>query len=220
MSWGCCSISHTWLPSVAGKQAGKPAPGTSRRRQDTRLLVAQPPPNRCALDQRCQRRPHDGGVLPDQGSHSASRFRSSHSNRRGSTCFCVRRPPMSSGVREYARPIAGARARRPRPRHARRQGGRRRTRDGGASWQDMRKGLPQENAHLGVLRQGMTIDKHDVPGVYFGTSTVRCSRAPTRARRGARSSATCRRSPPSMWWCSTEVADLRLPGPSLRSSPG
>jgi len=46
-----------------------------------------------------------------------------------------------------------------------------RTRDGGSSWQDMRKGLPQENAHLGVLRQGMTIDKHDVPGVYFGTST-------------------------------------------------
>ena len=35
----------------------------------------------------------------------------------------------------------------------------------------MRKGLPQENAHLGVLRQAMTIDKHDTPGVYFGTST-------------------------------------------------
>jgi len=46
-----------------------------------------------------------------------------------------------------------------------------RTRDGGSSWQDMRKGLPQANAHLGVLRQGMTIDRHDVPGVYFGTST-------------------------------------------------
>ncbi len=46
-----------------------------------------------------------------------------------------------------------------------------RTRDGGSSWQDLRKGLPQEGAHLGVLRQGMTIDKHDVPGVYFGTST-------------------------------------------------
>ncbi len=46
-----------------------------------------------------------------------------------------------------------------------------RTRDGGSSWQDMRKGLPQENARIGVLRQGMTIDTHDVPGVYFGTST-------------------------------------------------
>jgi photosystem II stability/assembly factor-like uncharacterized protein len=46
-----------------------------------------------------------------------------------------------------------------------------RTRDGGSSWQDMRQGLPQVDAHLGVLRQGMTIDSHDVPGVYFGTST-------------------------------------------------
>jgi photosystem II stability/assembly factor-like uncharacterized protein len=46
-----------------------------------------------------------------------------------------------------------------------------RTRDAGSSWKPMRKGLPQENAHLGVLRQGMTIDTHDTPGVYFGTST-------------------------------------------------
>jgi hypothetical protein len=46
-----------------------------------------------------------------------------------------------------------------------------RTRDAGSSWQPMRSGLPQENAYLGVLRQGMTIDKHDTPGVYFGTST-------------------------------------------------
>jgi len=46
-----------------------------------------------------------------------------------------------------------------------------RTRDGGSSWQDLRRGLPQENAYLGVLRQGMTIDRHDVPGVYVGTST-------------------------------------------------
>jgi hypothetical protein len=27
------------------------------------------------------------------------------------------------------------------------------------------------NAHLGVLRQGMSIDSHDAPGLYFGTST-------------------------------------------------
>jgi photosystem II stability/assembly factor-like uncharacterized protein len=46
-----------------------------------------------------------------------------------------------------------------------------RTRDGGSSWQDLRKGLPQQDAHLGVLRQGMAIDGHDSPGVYFGTST-------------------------------------------------
>jgi photosystem II stability/assembly factor-like uncharacterized protein len=46
-----------------------------------------------------------------------------------------------------------------------------RTRDAGSSWKPMRDGLPQVNAHLGVLRQGMTIDSHDTPGVYFGTST-------------------------------------------------
>ena len=46
-----------------------------------------------------------------------------------------------------------------------------RTRDGGSSWQDLRKGLPQENAHLGVLRQGMAVDAQDTPGLYFGTST-------------------------------------------------
>ena len=45
------------------------------------------------------------------------------------------------------------------------------TRDGGSSWRALRNGLPQENAHLGVLRQGMAIDDQDVPGVYFGTST-------------------------------------------------
>jgi photosystem II stability/assembly factor-like uncharacterized protein len=46
-----------------------------------------------------------------------------------------------------------------------------RTRDAGSSWQALRNGLPQENAHLGVLRQAMVIDSHDVPGLYFGTST-------------------------------------------------
>jgi photosystem II stability/assembly factor-like uncharacterized protein len=46
-----------------------------------------------------------------------------------------------------------------------------RTRDAGSSWQALRNGLPQEDAHLGVLRQAMVIDTHDVPGLYFGTST-------------------------------------------------
>jgi photosystem II stability/assembly factor-like uncharacterized protein len=46
-----------------------------------------------------------------------------------------------------------------------------RTRDAGSSWQPMRKGLPQQKAHIGVLRQAMVIDTHDVPGLYFGTST-------------------------------------------------
>ena len=46
-----------------------------------------------------------------------------------------------------------------------------RTRDAGSTWQRLDRGLPQENAHLGVLRQGMTGDTYDVPGYYFGTST-------------------------------------------------
>jgi len=46
-----------------------------------------------------------------------------------------------------------------------------RTRDAGASWQKLTRGLPQEHAHLGVLRAAMTIDGYDVPGLYFGTST-------------------------------------------------
>jgi photosystem II stability/assembly factor-like uncharacterized protein len=46
-----------------------------------------------------------------------------------------------------------------------------RTRDAGSSWQRLDRGLPQENAYVGVLREGMTIDDHDTPGLYFGTST-------------------------------------------------
>lgn len=46
-----------------------------------------------------------------------------------------------------------------------------RTRDAGASWQRLDRGLPQRNAHLGVLREGMAIDRLDVPGLYVGTST-------------------------------------------------
>ena len=32
-------------------------------------------------------------------------------------------------------------------------------------------GLPQRDAFLGVLREGMAIDDLDTPGLYFGTST-------------------------------------------------
>ena len=46
-----------------------------------------------------------------------------------------------------------------------------RTRDAGSSWQRMYQGLPQEDAYLGVLRAGMTNDRLDSPGFYFGTST-------------------------------------------------
>jgi photosystem II stability/assembly factor-like uncharacterized protein len=46
-----------------------------------------------------------------------------------------------------------------------------RTRDAGATWQRLERGLPQQDAHLGVLREGLAIDTLDAPGLYFGTST-------------------------------------------------
>jgi photosystem II stability/assembly factor-like uncharacterized protein len=46
-----------------------------------------------------------------------------------------------------------------------------RTSDAGESWRKLTNGLPQQNAHLGVLRAAMAIDQEDVPGLYFGTST-------------------------------------------------
>ena len=46
-----------------------------------------------------------------------------------------------------------------------------RTRDAGSTWQRLDRGLPQQDAHLGVLREGMAIDAEDTPGLYFGTST-------------------------------------------------
>jgi len=46
-----------------------------------------------------------------------------------------------------------------------------RTRDAGSTWQRLHEGLPQRDAHLGVLREGMAIDSYDTPGLYVGTST-------------------------------------------------
>jgi photosystem II stability/assembly factor-like uncharacterized protein len=46
-----------------------------------------------------------------------------------------------------------------------------RTRDAGATWSDLRSGLPQEGAHLGVLREGMAGDELEPFGIYVGTST-------------------------------------------------
>ena len=46
-----------------------------------------------------------------------------------------------------------------------------RTRDAGESWQRLGDGLPQRDAYVGVLREGLAIDSLDVPGLYFGTST-------------------------------------------------
>ena len=46
-----------------------------------------------------------------------------------------------------------------------------RTSDAGSSWRRLDRGLPGSDAYLGVLREGMSIDDLDVPGLYFGTST-------------------------------------------------
>jgi photosystem II stability/assembly factor-like uncharacterized protein len=46
-----------------------------------------------------------------------------------------------------------------------------RTRDAGESWERLDRGLPQRDAHLGVLREGLAIDSLDAPGLYVGTST-------------------------------------------------
>jgi photosystem II stability/assembly factor-like uncharacterized protein len=46
-----------------------------------------------------------------------------------------------------------------------------RTSDAGSTWRKLTNGLPQRDAHLGVLREGMAIDSLDSPGLYFGSST-------------------------------------------------
>jgi photosystem II stability/assembly factor-like uncharacterized protein len=46
-----------------------------------------------------------------------------------------------------------------------------RTRDAGESWQQLDRGLPQQDAYVGVLREALAIDSYEAPGLYFGTST-------------------------------------------------
>jgi len=46
-----------------------------------------------------------------------------------------------------------------------------RTRNAGASWEPLTRGLPQKNAYETVLRDALTADSHDPAGLYFGTRT-------------------------------------------------
>jgi photosystem II stability/assembly factor-like uncharacterized protein len=46
-----------------------------------------------------------------------------------------------------------------------------RSRDGGRTWKLLTKGLPQSNAFVLVLREGMASDDRDPAGIYFGTSS-------------------------------------------------
>jgi hypothetical protein len=45
-----------------------------------------------------------------------------------------------------------------------------RTRDGGKTWQPQSKGLPQKDAYLQVLREGLTSDRENPAGIYVGTT--------------------------------------------------
>ncbi len=46
-----------------------------------------------------------------------------------------------------------------------------RSRDQGSHWDTLSEGLPQENAWVNVLREGMAVDGMERAGVYFGTNT-------------------------------------------------
>lgn len=46
-----------------------------------------------------------------------------------------------------------------------------RSQDAGRTWQPLTRGLPQENAYVSVLREGMCADALERTGVYFGTSS-------------------------------------------------
>ncbi len=48
-----------------------------------------------------------------------------------------------------------------------------RTRNAGATWEPLSHGLPQKNAYETILRDGMTADSFDPPGIYFGTRSGR-----------------------------------------------
>lgn len=46
-----------------------------------------------------------------------------------------------------------------------------RTRDSGASWEPLSRGLPQEGAYETILRDAMCVDDHHPAGVYVGTKS-------------------------------------------------
>ena len=46
-----------------------------------------------------------------------------------------------------------------------------RSQNGGKSWKALTRGLPQANAFVSVLREGMAVDQCNPAGIYFGTNT-------------------------------------------------
>jgi len=57
-----------------------------------------------------------------------------------------------------------------------------RTRDAGASWQAMTRGLPQKDALETVVRDGLAVDGFDPAGVYFGTRSGKLYGSPDEGR--------------------------------------
>jgi photosystem II stability/assembly factor-like uncharacterized protein len=45
-----------------------------------------------------------------------------------------------------------------------------RSRTGGNEWEELTRGLPQENCYVNVLRDAMAVDRLDPCGIYFGTT--------------------------------------------------
>jgi hypothetical protein len=53
-----------------------------------------------------------------------------------------------------------------------------RTRNAGESWEPLTGGLPQQQAFENVLRDGLTADTHETPGIYFGTRSGKLFASP------------------------------------------
>ena len=66
-----------------------------------------------------------------------------------------------------------------------------RTRDGGASWEALREGLPQRNVFFGVLRQALAADRLEPADAISAPIRASSTPAPTRATAGIASPNAC-----------------------------
>ena len=87
-----------------------------------------------------------------------------------------------------------------------------RTRDAGSKWQRLDKGLPQEGAYVGVLREGMAIDATTRRASTSARAPGKCSRASTKATAGTRSRLPAGDLVRRGSGCGLTMADVRLPG--------
>ena len=109
------------------------------------------------------------------------------------------------------------------------------TTDAGATWTDLRVGLPQEGAFLTVLREAMAVDPLTPHGIYFGTTSGELFAQRRRGcARGGPSPSTCPRSPrsrrssstpdrpprPRRQWRARTMIEVRLPSSLVALFPG